>query len=436
MTYGEYNVIDKIGEGGFGEVFKVEKNGEYYALKICSKGDEDDLKRFNRESRLMKSIEHDNVINIIDSDLSHQPPFFIMPLCEGSLSGKDYQKNVELLVSDLFQICDGLEALHNSENPILHRDINPRNILVDKGILRLSDLGLGKFENRDSTTITKFGLGTQGYAPPEFYQDGGMKNAKIPSDIFQLGKTIYTLFTGENPTYLDKNKIPNGLYYIIKKCTNDNPEDRYQNVSELRNALTKHIDVLTGKNNPYKTFDNLLSEYIKSGATNEKACNLFAALYEFKDDPDIFYSNVKKIPIYYFGLLNDGDLQTFVEIYADVVFSLSNNGKFSWSDAETIANQMKKVFDSTKNIEIRTFSLKIALIFAATFNRYDAMETFNKMLTKIKSDEEAASVMAMLFDNFAEYESIVLQKDQTTDIHEMIMAVRHAVLEKNKQVKN
>lgn len=432
MKYGEYNVINKIGEGGFGEVFKVEKNGQYFALKICSKGDEDELKRFNRESRLMDFIKHDNVINILDSDLTHKPPFFVMPLCDGSLIGKDYQKNVELLVSDLLQVCDGLEALHNNENPILHRDINPRNILVDNGILKLSDLGLGKFENRDSTTITKFGLGTHGYAPPEFYQDGGMKNAKIPSDIFQLGKTIYALFTGENPTFLDKNKIPNGLYFIIKKCTNDNPNDRYQNVAELRDALTKHVDVLTGKNNPYKAFDNLLNEYIKSGATNEKSFNLFSSLYEFKDDADVFYSNAKKIPINYFGLLNDGDLQTFVEIYSDVVFYLNSNGKFSWKDAETIANQMKKVFDSTENIEIRTYSLKIALIFAATFNRFDAMDTFNKMLTKIKSDEEAASVMAMLFDNFTEYESIVLQKDQATDIHAMIMAVRHAVLDKNK----
>jgi serine/threonine protein kinase len=98
MKFGEYNVIDKIGKGGFGEVFIVEKDSKKYAIKICSEEDEEHLKRFSREIRLSGSVTHDNVIDILDSDYKHIPPYFVMPLCQGFLSEKNYDKNVELLL--------------------------------------------------------------------------------------------------------------------------------------------------------------------------------------------------------------------------------------------------------------------------------------------------------------------------------------------------
>lgn len=433
MKYGEYNVVDKIGEGGFGEVFTVEKNGDTYALKICSSTDDEDLRRFNREIRLLESVNHENVIDILDSDFKNVPPFFVMPLCQGALSKRNYGRNIEALINDLLQICDGLEALHSSG--IIHRDIKPNNILIDGDILRLSDLGLGKFEDRDSTPLTpsSVAMGTIGFAPPEFFQYGGTKNATIPSDIYQLGKTIYCLYTNESPTHIDKSKVSNGLYYIIRKCTNENPADRYQNIAELRNALIKHLEILKGDNNPYGIFDNLIAELQRKRATKEDVYNLFNVLYEFKEDPNTFYSKVKEIPVDYFAFLNDGDLQTFVDVYNDVVLELNNNGRLSWSDAETIASQMKKVFNSTSNIEIRTIAMKITLFFAASFNRYKAMDIFNDMLILIKTDEEAASIASMLNDNLSEYESIVLQQDQATGLHPYIQGIRYNIIKNSKK---
>lgn len=85
MKYGDYNVIEKIGNGGFGEVYKVEKDGINYALKICKETDTEDIKRFKREVRLMEAVNQENVISILDSNLENEPPFFVMPLCETSL---------------------------------------------------------------------------------------------------------------------------------------------------------------------------------------------------------------------------------------------------------------------------------------------------------------------------------------------------------------
>ncbi|BBE18577.1 serine/threonine protein kinase [Aquipluma nitroreducens] len=435
MKFEEYNVIDKIGEGGFGEVFAVEKDGNCYALKTCTKTEEEYLKRFKREIRLMESVTHENVINILDSNTAHTPPYFVMPLCQGSLHNKNYNKDVESLITDIHQICNGLEALHNNSQRIIHRDIKPNNVLVNHGVLKLSDLGLGKFEDRDSTPITPSAImmGTAGYAPPEFYQIGGTKNATISSDIFQLGKTIYSLFTNEYPAYFDKNKVPNGLFYIVRKCTNENPDDRYQNIAELRNALIRHLEILKGENNPYIFFDNLIAELHKKGASKEDVYNLFNVLYEFKEDPDIFYSKAKAIPVKYFSHLNDGDLLTFVDVYNDIVIYLKDIGKLSWPDAETIADQMKKVCNSTKDIEIRTKAMRITLFFAASFNRYNAMEVFNSMLTSVKTEEEAISVASMLNDHLNEYENIVLQQDRVDGLHPHIQGIRNNIIKSSKK---
>lgn len=432
MKFGDYTVINKIGEGGFGEVFTVEKDGNYYALKICSMTEDEYIRRFKREIRLLESVTHENVISILDSDYTNTPPYFVMPLCQGSLSDKNYGTNIEILLNDILQICNGLEALHSNPQQIIHRDIKPNNILVYNRALKLSDLGLGKFEYRDSTPLTPSAImmGTYGYAPPEFYLLGGTKNAKIPSDIYQLGKTIYCLLTKENPVYIDKDKVPNGLYYIIRKCTNERLIDRYQNIAELRLALIKHLDILTGKDSPLSLFDNLIKELHKRPVSKSDVYSLFIVLYEFKENADIFYSKVMSIPLGYFSHLNEGDLQTFLDVYNDVVMDLSDNGKLYWQDAETIAEQMQKVFNSTKNIEIRTNALKITLYFAATFNRYAAMDVFNSMLISVQSDKEAISVAAMLNDKLSEFEIIVLQQSRVSGLHSYIEGIRYNILKK------
>ena len=137
------------------------------------------------------------------------------------------------------------------------------------------------------------------------------------------------------------------------------------------------------------------------------------------------------IPIKYFGLLGDTDLLTFLDVYCDVAADLNSIGKLRFSDAETIANQMQKIFSSTSNSEIRVKALKTTLIFAATYNRYAAMDTFFEMLTGIKEKEEAQSVAFMLYENINEYESVFTEKDRPSDIHDIIKAVRYDILNKN-----
>ena len=188
---------------------------------------------------------------------------------------------------------------------------------------------------------------------------------------------------------------------------------------------------MKGEDNPYTSFDKLLTEMQGKRITKEHVDNLFNILYEFKDDSELFYTKVKALPIDYFSLLNTGDLQIFMDVYNGVVTDLDNNGKLNWSDAENVASQMKKIFNSTIDIDIRTNALRITLFFATTFNRYAAMDIFNSMLKAVKNDDEANSIAIMLSDNIDEYENIVLQKDQATGIHPTIQAIRYNIIKKN-----
>ncbi|HAR6190888.1 TPA: protein kinase, partial [Staphylococcus pseudintermedius] len=141
----------------------------------------------------------------------------------------------------ILKILDAIEY-YLSEG-ILHRDLKPQNILIDENNEPfLTDFGLSsKLEGvKTQLSLTKTGTsnwGTPFYVSPEQFED--LKSADEKSEIFSIGRVIYSMFTedfrGYDDSYIDK--LDNNLQYIIKKCTESNPEERYTNVNELKKAL-------------------------------------------------------------------------------------------------------------------------------------------------------------------------------------------------------
>lgn len=131
------------------------------------------------------------------------------------------------------ELCNVLDVLHNCEPPIIHRDIKPSNIIINNAnSLKLIDFDVSRTHKDNISTDTEV-LGTHGYAAPEQF---GFSQTDARTDIYSLGITMNVMLTGEFPiTKLYKGNLSN----IITKCTKFDPDKRFQNVKELKQAILK-----------------------------------------------------------------------------------------------------------------------------------------------------------------------------------------------------
>lgn len=265
-TISHYKIIDKIGEGGMGVVYKAQDNklDRFVAIKFLPPhlaSSDESKKRFMQEAKAVASLNHPNIMSIYEIDEYNDSFFMVMEFVEGQTL-KAYLSDLKsgsgfpfLLAAEwLTIIANGLKAAHDKE--IIHRDIKSENIMISPGDkLKLMDFGLAKL--KESTGITKTGtsLGTLSYMSPE--QAQGL-NADQRSDIWSLGVVFYEMLTGETlfnaeheaallylivneeppaPSILDR-KIPIQIDNIVMKMLVKDPEKRFQNLSELISDLS------------------------------------------------------------------------------------------------------------------------------------------------------------------------------------------------------
>lgn len=164
---GKYEVIAKIGQGGMGTVLRVLRNadGKGFALKYCHLPDETAKRRFTREARVMQNLKHQNIVPLVDLCENENPPYFVMPLAESTCAAKihEYASEEAKALSAFSEICEGISALHAAG--LVHRDIKPDNALVVNGRIVISDLGLVRETNRETTILTQTQVivGTEAY---------------------------------------------------------------------------------------------------------------------------------------------------------------------------------------------------------------------------------------------------------------------------------
>ncbi len=423
-----YQIDNEIGSGGFGKVYGVTdiSNGEKTALKICTSDNSDDKKRFQREVRIMQRIDHRNVMNILNCNLETDPIYFTMPLAKYSLD-----KQIDFFVNDrknqynnslkvFIEVCKGINAIHQSK--AVHRDIKPQNILVvgDNNVV-VSDLGLGKFEERDTTVITYSHafLGTEGYLPPEYRGIGGTKNADARGDIFQLGKTLYYMLTGENPSYIQIGLLPSGLEYIISKATKENPDYRYQSVSNLLDAIETHLYTLNPTKSPEHVFkiNAEKAERLAKEGTFDKdhITTLLSSMNECKENPISFLNLFDSLSSELLEIISinfsDEFEQTLV-IYGPQLRVFLNSNIYNFPYAETVASKMGTVYRYSKKLEHKKLALRNILVSSVLLNRYAARDVFVNILSSIKDDGEALAIAEMLKEEKKYFNSLanLLQK--------------------------
>ena len=432
-----------IGRGGMGSVVRVERrsDGKMLALKYCHLAGAE-LKRFEREVRIMERVRHPHVVPIIEANLAHSPPYFVMPLAEGSLLGElDQLKDDEARVLDVFgQICSGIRALHASG--IIHRDIKPANVLrFAGGRIAVSDFGLAKLDTRDSTILTQTNafFGTFAYSAPEQHLPAGTREADVRTDICQLGKMLYHMLTGKSPALIEQDLLPRGLAHIVQRATSPHPEDRYQTLAEWLDALRYYQLSKDPTRNAREALESLVLQAEDLLRRHEyKAENLKAILglllHLDRHGPSTVIEFFDRLPRAILPVLAGefaGEFLPPLRAYAAALQSRVAGYNFAYADA--VARRMRSVFVHARSTELKTTALQITLIAAVELNRFAAMNVFNSLLTMVKDVDLAIAVGEMLRAHARPYQKVAEQVPPGR-LHPAIREVQSGLLAESDEV--
>ncbi len=262
-----YEIIAFLGEGGFGSVYKAEKDGQNFAIKIFReayvlnefrKGDDN---RITREIMVMQKIRHpllvDYIEHFFEEVLNVRQIFLVMGYIEGETLREKIKKGTVMNAETIFlKVLEGLRALHSKN--ILHRDLKPENIMVQTSSdIKILDYGLAKLIDYASITSTGDILGTYAYMSPEQITDS--KHIDYRSDLYSAGMIFYEMLTGQRPfnarliaEFIDKIKnepptpprkwnrgINNRHENIILKLLEKEPYKRYANIDDVLLELSQ-----------------------------------------------------------------------------------------------------------------------------------------------------------------------------------------------------
>ncbi len=277
QVIGHYRVLEKIGSGAMGEVFRArdERLGRDVALKLirpASSANPDHLRRFELEARAAAALNHPNIVAIYDVGVHEGSPYIVCELLEGKTLRNRLAEGalpVRLAVDYALQMVQGLIAAH--DHRIVHRDLKPENLFVTSdGRVKILDFGVAKLQSspeddarsvEELTTVTKSGsvVGTVAYMSPEQLRGKAVDHR---SDIFSVGAILYEMLTGrrafrgetevdtmtavllENPPEinLEQASVPVSFRQIVCHCLEKEPENRFQSARDLAFALDTLAD--------------------------------------------------------------------------------------------------------------------------------------------------------------------------------------------------
>lgn len=247
VVSGKYQVTEKLGSGGSGEVYKAYHVHlkTPWALKIIPSCDP----FAGNELDVLKKLNHPAFPRVVDVVKEDDKTIVVFDYYEGpdllkiiELNGRIDEKRV---YGWALQILDALSYLHNnSPEPIIYRDLKPSNLIVlPDGSIKLIDFGAARQFKKNSSDDTVY-LGTPGYAAPEQYGSG---QTDVRTDIYNFGMTVFHLLTGIHPLKCQEHQmkelledagVSKNFAAVVLKCAARDPDERFVNVDEIKNALS------------------------------------------------------------------------------------------------------------------------------------------------------------------------------------------------------
>ncbi len=260
---GEYLLLEPIGRGGMGQVFRAEHRtmNREVAVKILGKqiaGRRDTLERFFAEIRAVAKLMHPNIVTAFDAGSLGDTHYLVMELVTGDVLSSRVRRQGPLTTSEavsvLLQSARALAYAH--KQGIIHRDIKPSNMMfTEDGVLKILDFGLAQLgKERASTNSAKMLMGTPEYMSPEQIENPEQVDAR--SDLYSLGATLFYLLTGKAmfsgepmqvaraqlyqkpvPLFTVRGDVDLRLDSVFSKLVAKDPQDRYASATELLDSL-------------------------------------------------------------------------------------------------------------------------------------------------------------------------------------------------------
>ncbi|HXW01258.1 MAG TPA: serine/threonine-protein kinase, partial [Anaerolineae bacterium] len=265
---GQYRIEAKLGEGGMASVFKAYQPSlnRYVAIKVLPPHfvakDPSFSKRFQREAEAIARLQHPNILPVYDFGIDQNYSYLVMRYVEGGQTLNEalgLSLSMEQIISLISQVAHALAYAH--QHGVIHRDVKPSNVLLDRDWVLLSDFGLAKIsESAGRITDTGKSMGTPAYMSPEQVQGAEID---CRSDIYSLGIILYELLTAtlphQAPTPIAtmfkraseppasprtlNSAIPESIERVILRCLAIRPEERYDSATDFAAALRQAMGI-------------------------------------------------------------------------------------------------------------------------------------------------------------------------------------------------
>ena len=322
--FGKYVLLEPINAGGMAEVFRAKTFGvagfaKFVAIKRILpqlQKDTDFIKMFIDEARIAVQLAHPNIVQIHELGRHNQQLYIAMEFVAGmDLKHllRDYRKTgaclpIPAAAYIACKICEGLDYAHRKTDHngaplnLIHRDISPQNILLSfEGLVKVTDFGIAKAENRQSQTAAGMLKGKFGYMSPE-QASGAPIDAR--TDLFAVGILLYQMITGRhlfagdndldtlnkvrNAIFISPRKynrnIPRGINALLRKALAKKPEHRFQSASDFYDALQKHILVDGGIFDAKRLAQLLLQRYAAAIVEERRKLAVFSSVGGDEED--------------------------------------------------------------------------------------------------------------------------------------------------------
>lgn len=270
---GDYEIIEKIGQGGIAEIYRGRQASldREVAIKLLTKSSTavtEIVRCFEQEAKIIAKLRHPNIVHVIDRGIDQRGYYFVMDYIEGEnfqeiLSRRKCspEQNIEIVVN----VLKALDYAH--KNGVIHRDVKPSNILIDRqGFVMVVDFGIAQILDDKAGDRTDSGLvmGTLAYMSPE---------QKLPSckvdhttDLYAVGVILYEIMTKKKPTgsFEPPSSVNSDIAprfdEIVMKCLKQNPKDRYQTAVELKDDLLSALNAKSPIDSPANMESGSLTE--------------------------------------------------------------------------------------------------------------------------------------------------------------------------------